>query len=143
MTRAGAMIGPQERIRAIKDRQPIAPRPAPAAPAVTLGGTADKDSCQCTSVGGSGRPQRRRRPFGGALAGGILGCAAHPPPSGAGARRHLRLYDQSLIPQVAEGNMKMKNLPGYRAFCPLLLGLFLLVGCGGPSDDELRPVVLL
>lgn len=39
--------------------------------------------------------------------------------------------------------MKMKNLPGYRAFCPLLLGLFLLVGCGGPSDDELRPVVLV
>ena len=37
----------------------------------------------------------------------------------------------------------MKNLPSYRAFCPLLLGLCLFVGCGGPSDDELRPVVLV
>lgn len=81
MTRAGAMIEAAERIRAIKDRQPIAPEPAPAAPAVTLGGTADKGLLPVYKrwwfwpalSGGVAL-------FGGALAGGILGYrAAHPP----------------------------------------------------------------
>lgn len=81
MTRAGAMIEAAERIRAIKDRQPVAPEPAPSLPAVSHTGPRDKEVLPAykrwwfwPAISGGVAL------FGGAIAGGILGYrASHPP----------------------------------------------------------------